>query len=66
MRIKLDSRWTEKLKALPESGMGYQLVDVKTSDGRELRRVIALNAEWLEVPDEFQRAEIVEIRLCQK
>lgn len=61
MRLKLAKRWTEKLKALPESGMGYQLVDVVMKDGRRLQSAVALNAEWLEVPDEFGRAEVIEI-----
>jgi hypothetical protein len=32
MRINLDKRWIERLQAWPESGMGYQRVDVTTTD----------------------------------
>jgi hypothetical protein len=62
MRIKLDKRWVERLLALPESGMGYQRVDVKMSDGRELRNAVVFNAELLELPEEFAHAAIMEIR----
>jgi hypothetical protein len=65
MRIKLDERWVQRLLALPESGMGYQRVDVKMSDGRELRNAVVLNAELLEVPEDFAHATITEIRLHQ-
>lgn len=62
MRLRLDNRWSEKLKGWPESGMGYQLVDVTMSDGRTLAKAIVLNAEWIEVPNEFVGAELVEMR----
>jgi hypothetical protein len=63
MRIKLDKRWVEHLLALPESGMGYQRVDVTLADGQELKNAIVRNAELLEVPDEFAEAVIADIRL---
>ena len=62
MRIKLDKRWTDRLLTWPESGMGYQRVDVTMADGRELRNAVVLNAELLEVPPEFARARIADIR----
>jgi hypothetical protein len=65
MRIKLDKRWVERLLAMPESGMGYQRVDVKLADGRELKDAVVLNAELLEVPDDFGPATIADIRLHQ-
>jgi hypothetical protein len=43
--------------------MGYQRVDVKLADGRELKNLVVLNAELLEVPDEFTQATISDIRL---
>jgi hypothetical protein len=61
MRIKLDRCWTERLLDLPETGMGYQRVDVRLTDGRELRDVV-FNAEELEVPDEIGPATIVDVR----
>ncbi len=39
MRIRLDDRWVKELLRWPESGMGYQRVDVSFSDGREVEDV---------------------------
>ncbi|MEA2235790.1 MAG: hypothetical protein QOC81_514 [Thermoanaerobaculia bacterium] len=63
VRIKLDKRWVERLLKLPESGMGYQLVDVEMADGRELKKAVVLNAELLELPDGFGSATVTAIRL---
>lgn len=62
MRIKIDKRWTDQLVRWPETGMGYQRVDVTMTDGRELKNAIVLNAELLEVPVEFAQATIADIR----
>ena len=63
MRIRLEERWTKRLLELPESGMGYQRVDVRLADGRELKDVVVFNAEEIEVPDEFAHARIKDVRL---
>ncbi len=63
MRIRLEPRWTKRLLELPESGMGYQRVDIRLVDGRELKDVMVFNAEEIEVPDEFARAQIKDVRL---
>ena len=63
MRIRLEARWTERLLELPESGMGYQRVDIRLVDGRELKDVVVFSAEEIEVPDEFARAQIKDVRL---
>jgi hypothetical protein len=63
MRVKLQKRWIDRLLRLPESGMGYQRVDVKLADGRELKDVPVFNAEELELPDEFAHARIQDLRL---
>jgi len=63
MRIKLEPRWTKRLLEFPESGMGYQRVDIRLVDGRELKDVVVFNAEEIEVPDEFARAQIKDVRL---
>lgn len=62
MRIKLDRCWTDRLLELPESGMGYQRVDVRLVDGRELRDVVVFNAEELEIPDDVGPATIADLR----
>lgn len=63
MRIKLDQCWTRRLLELPESGMGYQRVDVRFADGRELQDVVVLNAEELEVPNDFTQTKISDVSL---
>ena len=63
MRIRLEPRWTKQLLELPESGMGYQRVDIRLVDGRELKDVVVFNAEEIEIPDEFARAQIKDVRL---
>ena len=63
MRIRLDQRWVKRLLSWPETGMGYQRVDVRMADGRELKNAIVLNAELLEAPDDFGDGTIVDIRL---
>lgn len=62
MTIKLDKRWTERLLGWPESGMGYQRVDVRFSDGRELKDIPVFNAEEIDLPDEFAAASIEDVR----
>jgi hypothetical protein len=64
MRIKLAQHWTDCLLTWPESGMGFQRVDVTMADGRQLQSVVVLNAEWLEVPAEFGDATVVDIRMA--
>jgi hypothetical protein len=62
MRIKLERRFVERLLDLPESGMGYQRVDLQLADGRELRDVVVFNAEEADVPAEFADAKIEDVR----
>ncbi|MGD0061044.1 MAG: hypothetical protein ABSD58_16645 [Verrucomicrobiia bacterium] len=63
MRIKLEQRWTRRLLQLPESGMGYQRVDLQLADGRELKDVLVFNAEELEVSEELATSQIKDICL---
>ncbi|MGH9338279.1 MAG: hypothetical protein ACRD1R_01480 [Acidobacteriota bacterium] len=65
IRIKLDKQWVERLLKLPESGMGYQRVDVRMADGRELKDAVVLNAEFLELPEDFKPGTVTEIHLHQ-
>ena len=53
----------KRLLQLPESGMGYQRVDLRLADGRELKNVIAFNAEEVELPDECANAKIEDVHL---
>lgn len=51
MVVQLDHRWTEYLQPIPESGMGYQLVDVTLRSGECLSKLPVFNGEYLELPD---------------
>jgi hypothetical protein len=63
MRIQLEQQFVQRLRELPESGMGYQRVDLRLSDGRELKNVVAFNAQEVEVPDDLGAAQITDVRL---
>jgi hypothetical protein len=62
MRIRLDSRWSDLLLRLPESGMGYQRVDIRFRDGRRLEDVPVFNAEEVDLPEELAQAEIADLQ----
>lgn len=67
MRLHLEDRLIDKLEALPETGMGFQRVDLVLRDGRVVRDVIVFNAEEAEVPDEGLRADqIADVQLSQR
>jgi len=63
MKRLLEQRWTRELVSLPESGMGYQRVDVRFADGREVIDTLVFNAQEIELPDDCRDVEIQEIRL---
>ena len=63
MRVKLEARWTRKLLQSPETGMGYQRVDLRLADGRELKDVLAFNAEEVELPDDCASVGIADVHL---
>jgi len=50
-RLKLKmKKWHDKLASMPESGMGYQIVDVKLKSGTIIKKVRAYNGEFLDLP----------------
>jgi hypothetical protein len=55
----------EHLSGLPETGMGYQIVEVELRNGERIRDVMVFNAEEVEWPGEsapFGPEDIVGIR----
>ena len=52
MRLRLNDQWSRALCNLPESGMGYQCVDVLLHDGRTVTDVLVFNAEEMDWPDD--------------
>lgn len=50
MRLLLSEQWKNHLCALPESGMGFQRVDILLRDGEQVRDVLVFNAQQVEWP----------------
>ena len=38
--MKLGERWLQSLRAMPETGMGYHVVDIELKDGREFKQAV--------------------------
>lgn len=41
--LKLSFKWSAEIEKIPESGMGYHVVDISLTDGRKFRRVTIIN-----------------------
>jgi hypothetical protein len=63
MTIRLPEKWTRFLVHQPESGMGYQRVDVRLANNREIKDAVVFNAEEIELPDDCAQSEIEDIQL---
>jgi hypothetical protein len=63
MTVRIPEQWTHFLLRQPESGMGYQRVDVRLANNRQINNVIVLNAQEIELPNDCDACEIAEIRI---
>lgn len=61
MKLRLNKYWTRKLLEYPETGMGYQKVKIKLKSGQTVENLIVLNAEDLELPDQYSKLKVEEI-----
>jgi predicted RNA-binding protein len=60
-RIELNEVQQELLIKLPETGMGYQLVDITMKDGSIYQNKTIINGQFLEIDlDENIRIELIE------
>ena len=50
MRLPLDSHWREHICGLPETGMGYHLVDITLLNGKRVQNIPVFNAQEIEWP----------------
>lgn len=69
MKLKLNPYWTKHLLRFPETGMGYQKVDVILKSGQIIKDIIILNAEDMVLPEQYSKLqceEIVELRIRDK
>lgn len=68
MTLILSSKWSEKLLTLPESGMGYQRVNVRLKSGKLITGLIVENAEQLNIPKNvasFKEEDILDIEISK-
>jgi hypothetical protein len=63
MTIRLPEKWTRFLIGQPESGMGYQRIDVRLANNREIKDAVVFNAQEIELPDDCAQSEIEDIQL---
>ncbi len=66
MNKPLPKKWSEYLRGLPESGMGYQLVDVSFTDGSRLKNVSVLNSTYIDLPATHFSKRIRDISIHKK
>jgi len=63
--IRLPAAWIERLVQLPETGMGYQRVNIRLRRGKVLSGVVVFNAEECQAPEPFDPSEIEDVELAQ-
>ena len=58
-------KWIKKLVSMPETGMGYQIVDITLKDGRVISRVTVSNATLVGLPanESISENNIAKIKL---
>lgn len=63
--MRLSQKWVDKLTALPETGMGYQIVDVYLKNGVIIRELKLFNGEVLinQPRGSFSENDILDIKL---
>ena len=68
MTVRLSPQWAELLLSLPETGMGYQVVDVTLRDGKTLPGLAVFNGQDMEPPpaESFDASDIVRIELHER
>lgn len=64
--VLLNDFWSKRLAQMPESGMGYQKVDVVLRNHRVIENVIVLNAEECQSPEDFDPSDIADVKLCRR
>ena len=69
MQLELRREMVDRLLALPESGMGYHLVDLILADGRVVSDVPVFNCEIAKLPDQFHditASHVVDLRPARR
>ena len=55
--LALSPRWIRYLRSQPESGMGYQIVDIVLANSEILKNLIVVNGELVELPNDHLDVE---------
>jgi len=65
VRVTLPDKFIAQLVQMPETGMGYQIVDIVLTNGKVLKNIIIFNSSILEIEKEetFNIEDIVIIKI---
>jgi len=63
MTIRLLEKWTRFLVDQPESAMGYQRVDVRLANNREIKDAVVFNAKEIELPNDCAQSKIEDMQM---
>ena len=58
MKLKLNKYWIEYLLKYPETGMGYQRVDVVLKSEQIIKDIVVLNSEDLVLPEGYKNLKL--------
>ncbi|MCK4968126.1 MAG: hypothetical protein KAS12_03645 [Candidatus Aenigmarchaeota archaeon] len=48
-------KWINKILEIPETGMGYQVVDIRLKSGTIIGKVFVYNCSVLEIPERYSQ-----------
>jgi len=64
--VVFNDYWSKRLASMPETGMGWQRVDLTLRDGRIIRELTVFNAQHAQTEEEFDQQDIVDITLTPR
>ena len=68
--MKLPDRWLQYLLTMPETGMGYQIVDIELRDGRVFKQAIVDSGYLTRIrgvdPIPFNESDISDVRVTHE
>ncbi len=64
MEIELSDNWIKKLQELPETGMGYQIVNLILTNGKVFDYIIVLNCSIVIIEEKIEISQIKNIELA--
>lgn len=64
-QLKLSKIFSDYLSDLPETGMGYQIVDIELKNGKILKDYVVLNSAYLKLKnnEKIENADIKTVKL---